>query len=141
MEPFYPLHAWVCHECFLVQINDYVSAAHIFDECAYFSSFSSTWLSTPAKYVASMTERLSLGADNFVVELASNDGYLLQYFVERGVPCLGIEPAQNVATAASRRACPPTCRSSAWRRRRDSAAGKLADLVDNDANVLLRCPT
>ena len=82
MEPFYPLHAWVCHECFLVQINDYVTAEHIFDEYAYFSSFSSTWLQHASDYVDAMTERLSLDEGSFVVELASNDGYLLQYFVD-----------------------------------------------------------
>ncbi len=71
MEPFYPLHAWVCHECFLVQINDYVTADHIFDEYAYFSSFSSTWLEHASKYVADMTDRLDLDEHSFVVELAS----------------------------------------------------------------------
>ena len=100
MEPFYPLHAWVCHECYLVQINDYVTAEHIFDEYAYFSSYSTSWLEHCERYVADMTERLSLGDDSFVVELASNDGYLLQYFVERDIPCLGIEPAKNVAQVA-----------------------------------------
>jgi SAM-dependent methyltransferase len=140
MEPFYPLHAWVCHECFLVQINDYVSAAHIFDEYAYFSSFSSTWLQHASEYVASMTERLSLDADSFVVELASNDGYLLQYFVERGVPCLGIEPAQNVAAAAIAKGVPTDVSFFGVAKATEmAAAGQLADLVCG-ANVLAQVP-
>jgi hypothetical protein len=103
MEPFYPLHAWVCAECFLVQLQEYVTPEHIFTEYAYFSSFSSAWLKHCEDYVAAVTKRLGLGHDSFVVELASNDGYLLQYFVRRGIPCLGVEPAANVAKAAEER--------------------------------------
>jgi 2-polyprenyl-3-methyl-5-hydroxy-6-metoxy-1,4-benzoquinol methylase len=103
MEPFYPLHAFVCRKCFLVQINDYVPAEHIFTEYAYFSSFSSAWLKHCEDYVEMITSRLRLDAKSFVVELASNDGYLLQYFVKGGIPCLGIEPAANVAKAARER--------------------------------------
>jgi 2-polyprenyl-3-methyl-5-hydroxy-6-metoxy-1,4-benzoquinol methylase len=100
MEPFFPLHVLVCRECLLVQLQAYVSVEHIFTEYAYFSSFSSAWLAHASDYVAMISERLGLGADSRVIELASNDGYLLQYFVKRGIPCLGIEPAANVAEAA-----------------------------------------
>ncbi|HKA89879.1 MAG TPA: class I SAM-dependent methyltransferase [Haliangiales bacterium] len=103
MEPFYPLHAWVCRECLLVQLQDYVSAEHIFTEYAYFSSYSTAWLKHAEDYVAMIVDRLRLGPDSRVVEIGSNDGYLLQYFVRRGVPALGIEPAANVAEAARAR--------------------------------------
>lgn len=100
MEPFYPLHVSVCQKCLLVQLNQYVAAHDIFTEYAYFSSFSSAWLKHAEDYVEMISKRLSLGQKSFVVELASNDGYLLQYFVKKGIPCLGIEPAANVAEAA-----------------------------------------
>src|SRR5882757_8672525 len=83
MEPFYPLHVWVCSKCFLVQLSEYVRADEIFTEYAYFSSFSSAWLKHCENYVAMITDRLHLDAKSFVIELASNDGYLLQYFVQR----------------------------------------------------------
>jgi 2-polyprenyl-3-methyl-5-hydroxy-6-metoxy-1,4-benzoquinol methylase len=100
MEPFYPLHVSVCRTCLLVQLNQYVTADHIFTEYAYFSSFSTSWLKHAEDYVAMISDRLKLDSKSFVVELASNDGYLLQYFVKKGIPCLGIEPAANVAEAA-----------------------------------------
>ena len=103
MEPFYPLHVWVCRGCLLVQLNEYVRIDDIFTEYAYFSSFSTAWLKHAEDYVVGISERLGLGPDSFVMELASNDGYLLQYFVARGIPCLGIEPAANVAEAARKR--------------------------------------
>jgi len=103
MEPFYPLHAWVCGSCFLVQLEQYVSAEHIFSEYAYFSSYAASWVRHAEDYAAAMVERLGLGPRSFVVELASNDGYLLQHFLRRGIPCLGIEPAANVAQAARER--------------------------------------
>jgi hypothetical protein len=99
-EPFYPLHALVCGQCFLVQLQEYVKPADIFGEYAYFSSYSASWLEHARKYCRAMTDRLALGSKSFVVELASNDGYLLRNFVEAGVPCLGIEPAANVAKVA-----------------------------------------
>jgi SAM-dependent methyltransferase len=140
MEPFYPLHVWVCHECFLVQLNEYVGAEDIFTEYAYFSSFSTSWLDHSAQYVAMVTDRLGLDGDSFVVELASNDGYLLQYFVQRGIPCLGIEPAANVAKAALERDVPTEVaffgRETAARMR---DAGQLADLVLGN-NVLAQVP-
>jgi hypothetical protein len=106
MEPFYPLHVWVCRSCFLVQLFVDVTAEHIFEEYAYFSSFSSSWLKHAEDYVTMITERLGLGPQSHVMELASNDGYLLQYFVKRGIPCLGIEPAINVAKAATEKGVP-----------------------------------
>ena len=99
MEPFYPLNVMVCHQCFLVQLPAYVSGEKIFSDYAYFSSFSESWLAHAEKYVDHMTGLLDLGSDSLVVEVASNDGYLLQYFVKRGIPCLGIEPAANVENA------------------------------------------
>jgi hypothetical protein len=102
MEPFYPLHVWVCRACFLVQLSEYVRVEEIFTEYAYFSSFSSAWLKHAEDYVTMISERLALGPKSLVVELASNDGYLLQYFVKRAIPCLGIEPAANVAAAAKK---------------------------------------
>lgn len=101
MEPFYPLHVFVCRSCHLAQLEQFESPDRIFnDEYAYFSSFSESWLAHARRYVDAMSSRLSLGADSFVVEIASNDGYLLQYFVARGIPVLGIEPAANCAEAA-----------------------------------------
>ena len=100
MEPFYPLHVFVCEECFLVQLEEYVSPEEIFSEYAYFSSYSDSWLKHAEDYVNMISTRLDLSRDNLVVELASNDGYLLQYFQEKGIPNMGIEPARNVAEAA-----------------------------------------
>ncbi len=103
MEPFYPLQVWVCGSCFLVQLEQYVAAEEIFAEYAYFSSYASSWVRHAEEYVAAMADRLSLGPRSFVIELGSNDGYLLQWFVRRDIPCLGIEPAVNVAAAAKER--------------------------------------
>ena len=99
-ESFYPLHAFVCDQCFLVQLVDYIPAGEIFDEYAYFSSFSTSWLKHASDYCEMVTDRFGLIQDDFVVELASNDGYLLQNFVKAGVPCMGVEPSWNVAEAA-----------------------------------------
>lgn len=100
MEPFYPLHVYVCGECFLVQLQEFESPEHIFSDYAYFSSFSDSWVAHAKAYVEHMTDRLELTADSQVVEIASNDGYLLQFFHEKRIPVLGIEPAGNVAKAA-----------------------------------------
>lgn len=100
MEPFYPLQVWVCDDCWLVQIGAHVAPEEIFVEYAYFSSFSDAWLAHVADYAQSMTSRFDLGPDSLVVEVASNDGYMLQYFVEKGIPVLGIEPAKNTAEVA-----------------------------------------
>jgi hypothetical protein len=100
MEPFYPLHVWICEACLLVQLEPYVGPEQLFGDYAYFSSYSTSWVEHARTYVERMTERLALEADSFVVELASNDGYLLRHFVERGIAALGIDPAANVAEAA-----------------------------------------
>ena len=104
MEPYYPLHVYVCHGCFLVQVEEYVSPEAIFREYAYFSSYSDSWLAHARDYVKMIIARLGLTLTSRVVELGSNDGYLLQYFVAQGIPVLGVEPARNVA-AACRRCC------------------------------------
>jgi C-methyltransferase C-terminal domain/Putative zinc binding domain/Methyltransferase domain len=100
MEPFYPLHARICESCLLVQLEEFVAPDEIFREYAYFSSYSDSWVAHARAYVEIAIERFGIGADSLVVELASNDGYLLQHVVERGIPALGIEPAANVAVAA-----------------------------------------
>ncbi|WP_205960310.1 class I SAM-dependent methyltransferase [Ramlibacter henchirensis] len=99
-EAFYPLHVFVCEECLLVQLPEHVSPQEIFTEYAYFSSYSDSWLAHAKAYAARMVDRFELGPDKLVVELASNDGYLLQYFQGMGVPVLGVEPAANVAKVA-----------------------------------------
>ena len=99
-ETFYPLHAFVCHECFLVQLDEYVDPEAIFTEYAYFSSYSDYWLDHVRRYANDMIRRWSLDESSRVVEVASNDGYALQYFVRAGVPSLGVDPAANVAEAA-----------------------------------------
>ncbi len=106
MEAFFPLKVWVCGECFLVQLQEYVTPEDIFREYAYFSSYSTAWLQHASDYVEAMTQRFAMGSDSLAVELASNDGYLLQYFVERDIPVLGIEPAFNVAKDAEARGVP-----------------------------------
>jgi SAM-dependent methyltransferase len=100
MEPFYPLHARICERCLLVQLEEFVAADEIFTEYAYFSSYSDSWVAHARAYVEMAIERFGLGPESLVVELASNDGYLLQHVIERGIPALGIEPAANVAEAA-----------------------------------------
>jgi C-methyltransferase C-terminal domain/Putative zinc binding domain/Methyltransferase domain len=100
MEPFYPLHARICERCLLVQLEEFVAPDEIFSEYAYFSSYSDSWVAHARAYVEMAIDRFGLGPHSLVVELASNDGYLLQHVVERGIPALGIEPAANVAVAA-----------------------------------------
>ena len=100
MEPFYPLRVYVCERCWLVQLSEYVSPDEIFTEYAYFSSYSTSWVEHARRYAEAMIDRLGLGNEDLVVELGSNDGYLLRHFVDRGVPVLGIDPAANVAEAA-----------------------------------------
>lgn len=140
MEPFYPLHVWVCDQCWLVQLQEYVSPAEIFTEYAYFSSFSESWLAHARKYVDMITDRLGLGADHHVVEIASNDGYLLRNFVARGIPCTGIEPAANVAKAAGEHGVQSVVRFFGRACAADLAAeGRQADLVIGN-NVLAHVP-
>jgi len=99
-EPFYPLRVYVCDRCFLVQLPPVTTPEELFSDYAYFSSYSDSWLRHARDYVEQVIERFGFGSESKVVEIASNDGYLLQYFKERGVPVLGIEPARNVAAAA-----------------------------------------
>ena len=130
MEPFYPLHVYVCENCFLVQLNQYVSAEEIFREYAYFSSYSDSWLQHANDYVDKVTARFALDKRSHVVELASNDGYLLQYFVKKDIPCLGIEPALNVARIAIEKGVPTVTKFFGETTARELAAeGKFADLM------------
>jgi hypothetical protein len=140
MEPFYPLHVRVCGECFLVQLEQYVSAESIFSDYAYFSSYSDSWLEHAKNYVEQMTTRFQLKASSLVVEIASNDGYLLQYFVSKHIPVLGIEPAANVAAVAVEKGVPSLVkffgRTTAFEL---VAQGKRADLLLGN-NVLAQVP-
>lgn len=106
MKPFYPLHAYVCSECYLVQLEEFVAPPEIYNDYAYFSSYSDSWLDHSRRYTEEIIEQLQLTKDSLVAELASNDGYLLQYFQERAIPVIGIEPAENVAVTAIRKGIP-----------------------------------
>ena len=110
MEPFYPLHAYVCDKCFLVQLQEFVSPQSIFTEYAYFSSYSTTWVEHARRYAQMAIMRFGLGPTSKVMEIASNDGYLLQHFVAVQVPVLGIEPAANVAKVALEKGIPTVTR-------------------------------
>jgi len=110
MEPFYPLHAYVCGQCFLVQLQEFVTPDQIFTEYAYFSSYSTSWVEHARRYAEMMIARFRLGPTSRVMEIASNDGYLLQHFAARGVPVLGIEPAANVAKVAIEKGIPSIVR-------------------------------
>lgn len=140
MEPHYPLIANRCPRCHLVQVPAVVPAEEIFSDYLYFSSFSQSWLDHARTYCERMIERFDLGPKSLVVEIASNDGYLLQYMVERGVSVLGVEPAANVARVAEQRGVPTHVaffgRETA---RRLSAEGKRADLMAAN-NVLAHVP-
>ena len=109
-EVYYPLHAYVCTECFLVQLEEYESGESIFSDYAYFSSYSDSWLKHCDDYCDAMVKRFRLDEKSFVAEVASNDGYLLQYFVRKNIPALGIEPAANVAKAAIEKQVPTLVR-------------------------------
>ncbi|HAK74141.1 MAG TPA: SAM-dependent methyltransferase [Sporomusaceae bacterium] len=106
MEPYYPLEVYVCSECFLVQLDEFESPQNIFTDYSYFSSYSASWLKHCEKYVDSMVDFLKLDANSKVIEIASNDGYLLQYFIKANIPSLGIEPARNVAEVAKEKGIP-----------------------------------
>ncbi len=139
-ESHYPLHVYVCETCFLVQLEEFVPPEHIFRDYAYFSSYSESWLDHARRYVVDMLERLHLDETSLVVELASNDGYLLQYFVERSIPCLGVEPAINVARVAIERAVPTVVDFfGSFLAKRLVAGGKQADLIVAN-NVLAQVP-
>ena len=140
MEAFYPLHVWVCERCFLVQVEEYVRPEGIFTEYAYFSSYSDSWLAHMKAYCDMIAQRLGLGRHSKVVELGSNDGYLLQYFVAKGIPVLGVEPAQNVAQTAIARGVPTVSKLFGRQTARELVAeGGQADLVCG-ANVLAQVP-
>ena len=140
MESFYPLHVYVCGKCFLVQLEEFVAPEHIFGDYAYFSSYSDSWLAHAKRYADEMTSRFDLSPNNLVVEVASNDGYLLQYFVERGIPVLGIEPAANVAAVAEKKGIPTLIEFFGVEMARKLAAtGSMADLLVGN-NVLAQVP-
>ena len=140
MEPFYPLHAFVCECCFLVQLEEFERPEHIFNDYVYFSSYSATWVEHARRYVEHMASRFNFGADSFVVEIASNDGYLLRHWQARNVPVLGIEPAGNVANVAIAAGI-PTLKDFFGRRCAEELAsqGKCADLIVGN-NVLAHVP-
>ncbi|HZF26874.1 MAG TPA: class I SAM-dependent methyltransferase [Steroidobacteraceae bacterium] len=140
MEPFYPLHVWVCHKCFLVQLEQYVAPADIFSDYAYFSSYSDSWVEHARRYTELVRQRFSLGARSKVMEIASNDGYLLRHFVRAGVPALGIEPAANVARVAIEKGVPTVVRFFGEQTAREIAAehGRPNLLLGN--NVLAHVP-
>src|ERR1019366_4796830 len=140
MEPFFPLHPRVCGACYLVQLPEFQSPENIFRDYAYFSSMSDSWLEHCRKYAGAMVERFDLGKSNLVVEVASNDGYLLKFFKDLAIPVLGIEPAANVAAIANAAGVPSLARffgsalASELR-----AGGKRADLLVGN-NVLAHVP-
>jgi 2-polyprenyl-3-methyl-5-hydroxy-6-metoxy-1,4-benzoquinol methylase len=139
-QKFHPLHALVCSKCFLVQLEAFESPDAIFSDYAYFSSYSDSWLNHMQTYVASVTQRFALKADKNVVEIASNDGYLLQYFVKQGIPVLGIEPAANVAKVALEKGIPTIVKFFGIQAARELAdQGRQADLLIGN-NVLAHVP-
>ena len=139
-EVYYPLHVYVCGQCYLVQLEEYESAEKIFSDYAYFSSYSDSWLKHADNYCAQMVSRFGLDERSFVVEVASNDGYLLQHFVSRGVPVLGIEPAANVAKVAVEKNIPTLVRFFGTQVASELAGeGRCADLVLGN-NVLAQVP-
>ena len=140
-EPFYPLHAYVCSGCLLVQLEQFESPDAIFnDEYAYFSSFSDSWLKHAKEYADAMVRRFGFDPSSFVVEIASNDGYLLQYFVEKKIPVLGVEPSANVAEAARKKGVDTLVKFFGVDTAKELAAkGRKADLLLGN-NVLAHVP-
>jgi hypothetical protein len=139
-EMYYPLQVYVCDGCFLVQLDQYESAENIFSDYAYFSSYSDSWLKHAENYCQQMIGRFGLNDRSFVIEVASNDGYLLQYFVRQKVPALGIEPAANVAKVAVEKGVPTLVRFFGVEVANELAAeGRCADLVLGN-NVLAQVP-
>jgi SAM-dependent methyltransferase len=140
MEAFFPLHAKVCESCLLVQLEEFVSGEDIFTEYAYFSSYSDSWVEHARRYVETAIERFGLTQDSLVMEVASNDGYLLRHVVDRGIPALGIEPAANVAAVAQEQGIPTLVRFFGRECARDLVAeGKRADLIAAN-NVMAHVP-
>ncbi len=139
-EVYYPLHVYVCGKCFLVQLEEYESPENIFGDYAYFSSYSDSWLKHADNYCAKMKSRFDLCKESFVIEVASNDGYLLQYFVQRKVPVLGIEPAANVAKVAVEKGVPTLVKFFGTQLAEELVReGRSADLVLGN-NVLAQVP-
>ncbi|GAC1687487.1 MAG: class I SAM-dependent methyltransferase [Candidatus Acidiferrum sp.] len=139
-ETYYPLHAYVCEACFLVQLEQYESPEKIFSDYPYFSSFSDSWLKHSQNYCEAICERFRLNEKSFVIEVASNDGYLLQYFVQKKIPVLGIEPAVNVARVALEKGVPTqSCFFGTQFARELTSTGATADLVIGN-NVLAQVP-
>jgi SAM-dependent methyltransferase len=139
MEPFYPLRALVCGNCFLVQLEEFETPERIFSDYAYFSSYSSSWLEHSRSYAEQMIVRLDLDGHSHVVEIASNDGYLLQFFHERQIPVLGIEPAANVARVALQKGIPTLVEFFGRETARSLAEESAADLLLGN-NVLAHVP-
>lgn len=140
MEPFYPLHVYVCAKCLLVQLEQFSTPHDIFSDYAYFSSFSDSWLAHAKSYVAMIADRFQLDRNSKVVEIASNDGYLLQNFVARGIPVLGVEPAANVAEVAKKKGINTTVAFFGEKTAVDLGAdGWAADLIIGN-NVLAHVP-
>ena len=140
MEAFYPLHVRVCGKCFLAQVEEYVSAENIFSDYAYFSSYSDSWVAHAKRYCEQMITRFGLNERSLAVEVASNDGYLLQHFVAAKIPVLGIEPAANVAAVAVDKAIPTLVKFFGVNTARELVAeGKHADLLLGN-NVLAQVP-
>lgn len=140
MEPFYPLHAYVCESCFLVQLEEVQSPENIFSDYAYFSSYSESWLRHAELYCAEMINRFGFDNSHQVIEIASNDGYLLQYFKSFGIPVLGIEPAANVAQIAEMKDIPTRiCFFGAETAQQLASEGLKADLLLGN-NVLAHVP-
>jgi hypothetical protein len=140
MEPYYPLHAFVCGECFLVQLSEYVKPEHIFTEYAYFSSYSTSWVEHARHYCQMAKVRFGLDSGSRVFEIASNDGYLLQHFLPLGVPVIGIEPAANVAAVARQKNIPTLVEFFGLNlARRLVSEGHRADLIIGN-NVLAQVP-
>ena len=140
MEPFYPLRAYVCAECFLVQLEEFEAPADLFSDYAYFASYSDSWVAHARRYAEAAIIRFGLGASSQVIEIASNDGYLLQHFAARGVPVLGIEPAANIAETALRRGLTTIVDFFDHAlARKLTAAGTRADLLIGN-NVLAHVP-
>jgi SAM-dependent methyltransferase len=140
MEPFYPLQVFVCGKCFLVQLQEFVAPEEIFSDYLYFASYSDTWLAHAKRYTEEMVRRFSINGSSLVVEIASNDGYLLQYFVEKKVAVLGVEPAANVAAVAAQKGIPSLVKFFSSQAARELvAAGRQADLLLGN-NVLAHVP-
>jgi 2-polyprenyl-3-methyl-5-hydroxy-6-metoxy-1,4-benzoquinol methylase len=139
-EKFYPLHAYVCSNCYLVQLEEFESPEHIFSDYAYFSSFSDSWLKHCQEYSEKIIQQLNLNQESKVIEIASNDGYLLQYFYDKNIPVLGIEPAANVAKVAQEKGINTTvCFFGQETAKKIVSQGHQADLLMAN-NVLAHVP-